>query len=410
MMLSTYVRMAVRSLRSARWRSFLTMLGVVVGVASVVTIVSIGEGVKQQIIRQVATAGAEVITIRPGQLVERDDHGRVKTVHYQGIVTAGSLTDTDLTAVRQTKGLANVVPFGLLSGVPETEDNKVNDAVIIGTSADMPSVLNRKIAYGSFFSSLDANTPAAVIGPKLAETLFKENAPIGSSFTLRGQEVIVRGVMERVPPGPQDLGINYDNAIFLPYDFAKKVAGGQLQVYQILIRPLPSADVTTVVSTLTENLKKAHGGQADFTVLQAADNLAIASNALNLMTALVAAMAGISLIVGGVGIMNIMLVAVSERTHEIGVRKSVGATNRQIRVQFLIEAVVISATGGVFGIIGSLIANYLLRLFTSLEPAFDPLLMFEALVGAVALGTLFGLAPAVKAARKDPIAALRRFN
>lgn len=410
MMFSTYVRMAVRSLRSARWRSFLTMLGVVVGVSSVVTIVSIGEGVKTQITHQVASAGSEVITVRPGRLVERDDHGRVTKVHYQGVVTAGSLTDSDIAAVRKSKGLANVVPFGLLSGVPQAESATANDAVVIGTSADMMSVLNRKIAYGAFFTANDAHTPAAVIGPRLAETLFHENAPIGRSFTLRGQEVIVRAVMESAAPVPQDLGINYDYAVFLPYEYAKTLAGGSLQMYQILVRPLPTTEPPVAVKTITNNLVTAHGGQTDFTVLQAADNLAIASNALNLMTALVAAMAAISLIVGGVGIMNIMLVAVSERTHEIGVRKSIGATNSQIRWQFLIEAVVISATGGVFGIIASLLANYLLRITTSLEPAFDPFLMAYALLGAVLLGTLFGLAPAIKAARKDPILALRRFN
>ena len=410
MIFSTYLRMAIRSLRSARWRSFLTMLGVVVGVSSVVTIISIGEGVKQQITKQVASAGSEIITVRPGRLVERDDHGRVTQVHYQGVVTAGSLNEADIDAVRKTKGLANVVPFGLLSGQPQTETAVSNDAIIVGTSADMPSVLNRKIAYGAFFSPNDSLTPAAVIGPKLAETLFHENAPIGRTFTLRGKEIIVRGVLKSAAPVPQDLGINYDNAIFLPYEYAKQLAGGPLQVYQILVRPLPTTTATQAVNDVSAGLQKAHGGQTDFTVLQAADNLAIASNALDLMTALVAAMAAISLIVGGVGIMNIMLVAVSERTHEIGVRKSIGATNSQIRWQFLIEAVVISGTGGVFGIIGSLLANYLLRISTSLQPALDPILMAEALGGAILLGTLFGLAPAIKAARKDPIIALRRFN
>lgn len=408
MMLNTFFRMAVRSLRANRWRSFLTMLGVVVGVASVVTIVSIGQGVKQQITKQVSSAGSDTVTVRPGRLVERDERGRVSKVNYRGVVSAGSLTDADIAAVRKTKGLASVVPFGLLSGAPVSQTASMNDALVVGTSSQLSGVINRKLAYGSYFTANDANTGAAVIGPRVAEQLFKENAPIGQTFTLRGKEIIVRGVLEPAAPNPQDLGLNYDYAIFLPYDFAKELAGGQLQIYQILVQPLKTSQTPEIVAALQEELTKAHSGQTDFTVLQAADNLAIASNALNLMTTLIAAMAGVSLIVGGIGIMNIMLVAVSERTHEIGIRKSIGATNSQIRRQFLIEAIVISGTGGVFGILGALLANYILRITTSLEPTFDPYLMAAALLGAIGLGTFFGLAPAIKAARKDPIEALRR--
>lgn len=407
-MLTTYFRMASHAIRTSRWRSFLTMLGVVVGVSSVVTIISIGQGVKQQISRQVTDAGTEIITVRPGRLVERDSRGSVTKVHYQGIVASGSLSEADLAAVRQSKQLLSVVPFGLMSGLPQVDAVSAKDAVIIGTSPDVSSVLNRKLSYGGFFDPSDVDEPAAVIGPKLAEELFRENAPIGRMFKLRGQEIVVRGVLESAQPGPQDIGLNYDYAVFLPYEYAKKLNNGQLQMYQILVRPGENAAPDAVVQELTANLLKTHGGQEDFTVLQAADNLAIASNALGLMTALVAAMAGISLVVGGIGIMNIMLVAVSERTHEIGVRKSIGATNRQILWQFLIEAAVISATGGVFGVLVSLLANYGLRVTTRLEPALDPVLMAVAVLGAVLIGTFFGLMPAIKAARKDPIEALRR--
>lgn len=410
MLLSTHIRMAVRALRSARWRSFLTMLGVIVGVMSVVTIISIGEGVKQQITRQVDQVGAEVLTIRPGRLVERDEHGKVIQVHYRGVFASGSLSDADIASIRHTKGLAAVVPFGLLSGAPKVDGVTDNESLVIGTAPELPELTNRKLAFGTFFTNNDTHSPAAVIGPKTAEQLFKENSPIGRTFTIRGQEIIVRGVMEAHQPSPQDLGLNYDHAIFLPYEYAKKLAGGQLQIYQVLAQPVKGSQPQAVINNLNQQLQTAHGGETDFTVLQAADNLAIASNALNLMTALVAAMAGISLIVGGIGIMNIMLVAVSERTHEIGVRKSVGATNAQIRWQFLIEAAVISTVGGVVGILGSLFSNYVLRITTSLEPALDPVLYIAALVGAIVIGSVFGLAPAIKASRKDPIEALRRMS
>lgn len=407
-MISSYLKMSVRSLRAARWRSYLTMLGVVVGVASVVTIVSIGEGVKQQIIRQVTLAGGNLVTIRPGRLVERDSEGRVIKVNYQNIFHSGTLSEKDLQTIRETPGLATVVPLGLLSGVPEVDGVKATNTVLIGTSHEFPSATSRNIGFGGFFTSFDAGAPVAVLGVKAAEELFRGEAPLGRTFMLRGQEVIVRGVMDPAMPTPQDIGLNYDYAIFLPFEFVKELAAGQLQIYQVLAKPAASKTSLDIAASLNKSLTEAHGGQTDFTILQTADNLAIASNALDLMTTFVAVMAGISLLVGGIGIMNIMLVAVSERTHEIGVRKSVGATNSQIRGLFLTEAVLISAVGGVLGVIVSLLANYTLRLTTSLEPALDPYLMATAIVGAVLLGSIFGLAPAIKAARKDPIEALRR--
>ena len=181
-MISTHFKMALQAIRTARWRSFLTMLGVVVGVSSVLTIVSIGQGVKRQISHHVAVAGAEVVTVRPGRLVERDQRGRVTKVNYQSVVAAGSLTEQDLSVLQQSKQAAKVVPFGLMSGAPQVDSTSVPRAVVIGTSPDVLQVLQRKLAFGSFFNENDTYAPAGVIGPKLAEELFKENAPIGRTL------------------------------------------------------------------------------------------------------------------------------------------------------------------------------------------------------------------------------------
>jgi putative ABC transport system permease protein len=159
---------------------------------------------------------------------------------------------------------------------------------------------------------------------------------------------------------------------------------------------------------VTNALKQAHGGQTDFTVLQADDNLALAGTVLGLITNVVAAIAAVSLIVGGIGIMNIMLVSVSERTHEIGVRKAVGATNKQILRQFMTEAVVLSVTGGILGVVFAILVNYLLRIFTNLQPVVTLPVVAIAVMVATVVGTIFGMAPALQASRKDPIEALRR--
>jgi len=401
-------KLAMRSLRSTKWRSFLTMLGVVIGVMSVVTIVSLGEGVRQQLTRQIKQSGPNLITIRPGRLVERDNKGQISQIHYIGLLNNGSLSEDDLRIVEKTPDLELVVPLGLINGIATNGNIKADSLLLIGTNDQFPTSINQKILYGSFFTAADANAPAAVIGDNVSKTLFRQVGPIGQPFDVRGQEVIVRGSLAPFDNSPLTPGVDYNNAILMPYDFAKTLGNGQIQLFQIMVRPKKGADLNKTISNLTGQLASAHGGNQDFTILSANDNQAIASKTMTVLTSLIGGIAAISLLVGGIGIMNIMLVAVSERTHEIGVRKSVGATNRQILDQFLVEAVAISLVGGILGIIGSLIANYFLRLWTSLEPAISPGIMLAALVMSLAVGVFFGVTPAVKAARKDPIESLRR--
>jgi ABC-type antimicrobial peptide transport system permease subunit len=407
MITAVYIKMALRSISSNKWRSFLTMLGVLIGVMSVVTIVSLGEGVRQQIIDQVNLTGSDLITVRPGQLIERDEGGNIVNVNFLSANGGGSLSESDIATINKTKGVGGVVPFGLLNTVATYEGAK-KDILVIGTTNNMPSAVSRKVLYGNFFGPGESGSPVAVLGHKVAEDLFKENAPISKTFQIRNKDIVVRGVMEHFESDPLNPGFDYNNAIFLPYQFAKDLGGGQLQNYQVLVRPATGQKVTDTVRSLELSLTRAHGGNADFTVLKASDNLAIASSALSLLTALVAGIAAISLLVGGIGIMNIMLVSVSERTHEIGVRKSVGATNGQILGQFFVEAIVLSGVGGILGVLASLLANYAIRLTTSLEPAVSVQIMLAAFVVALLVGSFFGLMPALKAARKDPIESLRR--
>lgn len=406
-MFGGYVKMALHSIGTARWRSFLTMLGVVIGVMSVVTIVSLGEGVRQQLTRQINHTGSDLITVRPGQLVDRDNRGVVKNVKLLNLLGSGSLSEADVETVGKTPGLDLSVPFGLMSGSPKTDDRQVSNALLIGTTPGAADALNQKV-LGTFFDTDSPGTAQAVIGQRVAQDLFDQNVPIGRAFEVRGKTVVVVGVFESFSNNPLTPGMDYNTAIFLPYQFAKQTAGGQLQLYQVLARPVQGKTVTDTVDNINKQLSAAHGGQTDFTVLQASDNLAIASNALTLLTGLVAGIAAISLVVGGIGIMNIMLVSVSERTHEIGVRKSVGATNRQILGQFLTEAIVISGVGGVLGVLGALFINYILRVTTSLEPALSLSVMGWAVLVALGVGSFFGITPAIKAARKDPIDALRQ--
>lgn len=400
------IKLARQSIRSSRWRSFLTMLGVIIGVLSVVTIVSLGEGVKQQIRQQGFHRGQDLVTVLPGQRVERDAKGKVTKVNP----TLGSstvLNETDYRTVQKVPGVGKTAPIATVIGRGET-DETTHQGPIIATVGSLPELLNQKLAYGAFFGENEVDTNYAVMGSKVAQDLFKENVPMGKSFTIRGHAFVVRGIFDDFPAaGPLSLDNDYNNAIFVPYDVGRELMGGAISIQQILVKPEDKGAAADMASDIRTALLASHGQQEDFTVLTQPETLLVASSLLNLLTATISAIAAISLVVGGIGIMNIMFVAVTERTREIGVRKAVGATNRQIMNQFLTEATILSLMGGLIGVILSLVLNFLLRVLTHLEPVITLPIMGIAVLVSVFVGILFGVTPALRAARKDPIEALR---
>jgi len=401
------LKLALDSLKSSKWRSFLTMLGIIVGVVGVVTIVSIGEGVKQQITKQINRYGPELITVKPGKIVHRDAKGNVTGYNILGLTAAGNLNESDTVAIQKTSNAKIVVPMNIVPGVVTVADQNYENTQVIGAPDALPQALNQEMAFGAFYKNDDTNKLSAVIGKTVAKELFKENVPMGRSFEFHGRVFIVRGVFDEFPASPLTPTTDYNNAIFIPYDISKELTANQAHIYQILVKPSSANQVSQLASDITTTLRNSRGGQEDFTVLKQSETLALADSLLSLLTTMIAAVAAISLVVGGIGIMNVMLVSVTERTHEVGVRKAVGATNQQIMSQFLYEAAVLTAVGGVLGVVVSLFANYFIRLFTDLEPAITLPIMAVAVVVSLAVGIIFGTAPALKAARKDPIDALR---
>jgi len=400
------IKMALGSIKNAKWRSLLTMLGVIIGVVSVVTTVSLGEGVKKQIEQQINQRGNDLITVLPGRQVERDKKGEI--ISFNPFSTEGAvLTEDDFQTITKVSGVSLAAPFSRVSGIAEANDREYSGQ-IIATYGDVPDLLNQKVEFGAFFQEKDASKDFAVIGRRVAEQLFQENVPVGKTLTIRGQAFVVRGVFEEFESAlPLIANGDYNNAIFIPYERGKELMSGNASIYQILVKPDPDHPVKEVNQNLHNALLTSHAGQQDFTILQPEETLALANNLLNLLTTLIAGIAGISLVVGGIGIMNIMLVSVTERTSEIGIRKAVGATNRQILRQFLTEAMVLSIVGGLLGVLLSLVVNFGLRILTDLQPVITLPVVVIACVAALAIGVIFGVMPALKAAHKDPIEALR---
>ena len=262
-------------------------------------------------------------------------------------------------------------------------------------------------SWWKFFSSGDNARSVAIIGKGIAEKLYKENVPIGKTITIRDHTFIIQGVFDTYRSNVVSANANLNDAIFIPYNTAKSISDNNVHIAQILIKPANASETDMLVRDVTAALMRNHGGQDDFTALKQSELLAITGNALAIATSFVAGIAAISLLVGGIGIMNIMFVSVTERTREIGIRKSIGATNRQIYGQFLTEAVILSLLGGLLGVLLALFADYMLRITTDLRPVLTLPIMVLAVGVSVLVGIFFGTAPAIKAARKDPIQALR---
>lgn len=399
------VRMAVQSIKSTKMRSFLTMVGIIIGVASVITAVSQGEGVRRQVAGNLTISASDVISIRPGKLVNRASNGAITSINYGAALGTNALTDQDIISLKKIPSIKTVVPLSTISAQASDRDGRTFDGTVIGTGENFLDLSGLKLAYGGFFDGSENNRNVAVIGKSVAEELFQENVPVGQSILLRNQEFMVVGVFDTLSANSFSNASDLNRAIFIPYQEAKAISGNTVSIYQILVKPVGDGKDTN--RDINEAITLNHGGQQDFTVLTQAETLQIAGRTLTSLTSFIAGIAAISLIVGGIGIMNIMFVSVTERTREIGVRKSLGATNRQIYSQFLVEATIISLVGGILGVLLALLTNFLLVVLTDLRPVATLPIIGLAVAVSMAVGMIFGTAPAVKAARKDPIQSLR---
>lgn len=392
-------KLAYRTLKATRARSYLTMLGIVIGVMAVVLMVCIGQGVKQQISGQLSSYGKNAIAVQPGSPGSGSLLG--------GLPDSSSrlLSQSDLRVAQKTHGVATAVPLAASSG-SMTGDHTVNNPYIVATTTDFPDVINQSFASGGFFDPTQ-DSDNVVLGSTIAAKLFNDNAPLGQGLTWRGQRFVVAGVFNDFHAPPFSLEANFNNAVFVPYSTAQALNGNALGIYEILAKADTPQLTDQVVGRLRGALAAAHGGADDVSVQRATSDTAVSDQTIHLLTLLIIGAAIITLVVGGVGIMDVMLVSVTERMHEIGIRKAVGATNRQIMRQFMAEAFVLSTYGAIIGLLLACAAVGLLRLFSSLEPVLVWQAMVLAPLAAMAVGLFFGSMPALKAARKDPIDALR---
>lgn len=407
-MIKEHTKMAISAIRASQLRSTMTMFGVIISVASVVTVVGLGAGLRQQVTKQIDKLGSNLIIVQPGR---RGGQAALNLQSLQrvGGLNNGVLTEQDLQTVTKISGADRVSPVASISGLASYEGRTMPDAEIVGSTDSLPTILDKKIEYGSFFGKNEEVRTYAVIGRGVAESLFEENVPIGKTFQIRGVEFMVQGVFEQTPLTPLSPSLNFNNAIVIPYTKAKEISGGNISLNQILVTTASAEEATNIASKIENALTTSHGGQKDFSVLRQEETLQISDGVFNQLTLFVTGIAIIALVVGGIGIMNIMFASVSERTREIGIRKAIGATNRQIRGQFMTEAVVLSVGGGLLGVAASAICIVIIRATTSLQPVIVLPAVLLSLGISCGIGIISGILPAFKAAGKDPIDSLRGF-
>jgi len=397
----------LKSLLSTRLRSFWTMLGIIIGVASVITVIGIGTGIKKQVSHQVQHLGKDVIVIRPGQIHGNTGVGSAGVDVLSGLNVSGALTTKDVKTIQSIDGVSAVAPISVSVAKITRDKIPYSNNLIIGTNGDLPSLLNQSVAYGSFLNYEDEGTYAAVLGDKASKRLFDEDLPLGRSFFYNGKEFVVRGILNPMNTTPLTEQADFNNAIFIQEEIAQELSNNTAPLYQIMARPEEPGDTAKISQKIDAALFKTHGYQKNYKVVTGGKDYDSNGTVLSLLTQMIAGIASISLIVGGIGIMNVMYVSVAERIHEIGIRKAVGATNRQILSQFVVEASLLSLFGGILGVALAVIINLILRLLTDLRPAISIEVALLAVVLSVLIGVFFGTFPAIKAARKNPIDALR---
>jgi len=385
-------RVAVDALRANRLRSVLTMLGVVIGVGAVVALVSIGTGTKRQIEQQVEGLGSNLLIVVPGRL----DPGSAPT--------ASTLTLDDVDAVTRVVGDRSRVAVTISSGETVRAGSRSSFASMQGVLETTPGVFVRRLDRGAYLTRTDVTTGrrVAVLGAGIARDLFGDRDPIGRQITIGGVRFRVIGTFERLG---QSLGVDRDNEIHVPVTAAQRLLGTD-RIDGLAIRAPDRETIDKLGASVVATLAKRHP-DTDFSAVTQEQILGVLGDILGVLTGVLAAIAGISLLVGGVGVSNIMLVSVRERTKEIGLRKAVGARPRDIGVQFLLEAVLLTTIGGVLGMALGIGAALLVDRLTPVPAAITWWSLALAFGVSAVVGIVFGVVPAQRAGRLDPVVALR---
>lgn len=412
--------LALSSIWANKARSFLTMLGVIIGISSVVSLMAMGEGVKKEVEKTINDIGTNMVFIFGGNIQIKQENiqptANQKSSGGMGmaggfgnpasLISGDILKYEDAEEIRKIKGVEAVTPISLVAGTLK-KDDYISTSTIAGSESDIAKITTGfALETGRFFNNEDFEKNVIVVGNTARVQLFGNKTDIiGEKVKINQEEFEIIGLLKKSTVSSL-FGDTFDSIALIPYSTAKKMNNNKDKILRIMLKVADGYNIKDVAKSVNDNMLLRHSKE-DFTVMTQDDALGMYDTILNLLTAFISAIAAISLVVGGVGIMNIMLVSVTERTKEIGLRKAVGATNWAILLQFLIEAIMISLIAGLLSLALVQIISIIIEKQLNIQPVITPYALLLSISVCIIVGLVFGLAPAVRAARKNPIEALR---
>lgn len=407
LLIKTHLKLARISIKENRTRSFLTCLGIAIGVASIILILSLMGSISRLVSNQVKNIGADLIVVRPSTNKDAMS-GIISELTASSSYQKSNLAVSDVPVIKEIENVSAVAPIALSTRSVTTEKNTMDSVTVLGTTSDFNVIQPLAMRFGSFIDDSNENK-TAVVGHTLALQLFNTTNPVGKTLTMMGNRFIVMGVLSEVEESINFNNVDFDNTIIVNVKTLEQIGVAE-QIQQINVKAANTDSLADVSNTIREKLKEKKLGDVNFSVLYGDEITHPAGSLFSIVSGMLTLVAAISLIVGGIGVMNIMLVSVAERTHEIGIRKAVGASGQNILLQFLFEALILSLLGGFMG----LILGYILAFFVSIVTPFAPYISLQILLvtfgTALLVGVIFGIYPALKAASKNPIESLKHYR
>lgn len=406
--LINHLQNAHQSMKSNQLRSALTMLGITIGVASITAILALSAGAAKIVSTQVDELGGNIAIVRPGAKTDHIFESMENIANDQKFVVS-TITNSDVATIKDIPNVKAVAPIMVVHSLVSGTSTSQANAPVVATTPELEAISGLRIADGQFIDPT-LNSSTAVIGPQLSIDIFGTEHSIGKTVKIRDELFTVIGVLKRLNDPINYNNVDFDNAVIINLENGRDLNQGALYLQQVNIQSDSVKNLGSVITEINKRLLKNHLDNVDFSVLSGDEISQPTSKIFRAVAGVSIAIAAISLLVGGIGIMNIMLVSVAERTREIGIRKALGASDGDILGQFLIESLALSIGGGAGGYLLGYLSAFTISALLTFSPVFNWEIALAALLVSLVTGTLFGIYPAVRAAKKDPIVALRQYE
>lgn len=408
LLLRTHYKLAKTSIRENRGRSFLTCLGIAIGVASIILILSLMGSITNLVHDEINEIGTDLIVVRPSSTKDELTNV-VEELTSANSFQKSSLSIQDVDVISKVDNVAAVAPIAISTNTIGSEKNSINATPVLGTNTDFIKIESLPMRYGAFLNEGNEEN-SVVLGHTLSLALFNTiNNTVGKTVTIMGEKFMIVGVLDEIDKSINFDNVDFDNALIMDINALDKITGST-QIQQINIKAANTDSLATISDDIENELFNQKLGDHNFTVAYGDEITHPASSLFTIVSSMLATVAAISLVVGGIGVMNIMLVSVAERTHEIGIRKAVGASSRNILIQFLFEALILSVLGGIFGLVLGYILAFLLSVITPFAPFISWQIVAITFLTTLCVGIIFGIYPALKAASKNPIDSLKHYR